>query len=855
MTKNKYANLLVILAASLLLCIAFGTAAKAAEIPEGTPPEPIEAVEKETPEVDPASLPSKIILRDYLVISQVGTYGRKPLHVDRLESQLVQGSWQTPKAGDTITSPQGSIHRWDPALADKDGTLTHDDLRGGYALAKIDSPIERVMLLEPQGNGTCWVNGDPRPGDPYFTGQLLLPVQLNKGENQFLFHVGSGELSARLVAPQQSQFIDLRDNTLPDLVAGTEGTFYGSVLVVNAGVETLRGIYLETELTDQETQKADATSMIPLTARKLTFKLIGKIPTDREKVEIELRLMQAHGSAAKQLDAVKLALDIKQPDELYRRTFISEIDGSVQMYAVQPAKPGSKSNPALIVSLHAAAENAVDQAELYSPKDWAQVIAPTNRRSYGFDWEDWGRIDALEAISDAEAHFQTDSRRVLLSGFSMGGHGAWHLGVNYPGRFAAIAPNAGWVSFKAYGGLARTDTSTDLENMLTRATGISDTVKLVKNLSPTAVSIIQGEADQIVPVDQARMMRKELATFHPNFSYHEKPGGDHTWSQDQLDSPLLQEFMKAQTSAKPDEVTQINFITANPGVSSKMHWLTIEAQEEQFQPSEVTIHYDSNQRKFLGSTKNVERFTLDVAHLEPRQAVSLVIDGEKIGPVSWPSGSPKIWLEKDEKRWRNSTQAPYLQKGPHRYGLFKDALRNRVLFVYGTEGTPAENAWSLAKAKFDAETFAYRGSASIEVIADEDFDMDKEPNRNVILYGNADTNGAWPALLSTSPVQVRRNQLNIGSRPELGDNIACIFIRPRPGSNTASVGVVTGTGLSGMKATNRLRYFVSGIAYPDIMVYSADVFSKGENELRMVGYFGLNWSIDEGEFAWRDLAL
>jgi len=37
-----------------------------------------------------------------------------------------------------------------------------------------------------------------------------------------------------------------------------------------------------------------------------------------------------------------------------------------------------------------------------------------------------------------------DTDRVYLTGISMGGYGAWHLGARYPERFAAIAPICGY---------------------------------------------------------------------------------------------------------------------------------------------------------------------------------------------------------------------------------------------------------------------------------------------------------------------------------------------------------------------------------------------------------------------------
>ena len=56
------------------------------------------------------------------------------------------------------------------------------------------------------------------------------------------------------------------------------------------------------------------------------------------------------------------------------------------------------SKPALFLSVHGASVEATNQARAYAQKDWGHLVAPTNRRPYGFSWEDWGRMDALEVL-------------------------------------------------------------------------------------------------------------------------------------------------------------------------------------------------------------------------------------------------------------------------------------------------------------------------------------------------------------------------------------------------------------------------------------------------------------------------
>ena len=112
----------------------------------------------------------------------------------------------------------------------------------------------------------------------------------------------------------------------------------------------------------------------------------------------------------KTLDSTKINLRVRQPGQTYTRTFRSSIDGSLQYYAVVPALPGpSAGRPGLVLTLHGAGVEGIGQAQCYSRKPGLYVVAPTNRRPYGFDWEDWGRLDAIEVLELAQRAFPNGS--------------------------------------------------------------------------------------------------------------------------------------------------------------------------------------------------------------------------------------------------------------------------------------------------------------------------------------------------------------------------------------------------------------------------------------------------------------
>jgi hypothetical protein len=305
--------------------------------------------------------------------------------------------------------------------------------------------------------------------------------------------------------------------------------------------------------------------------------------------------------------------------------------------------------------------------------------------------------------------------------------------------------------------------------------------------------------------------------------------------------------------SRPDraEVRHVEFVTASPSVSSECHWATIEAQEKQFNLSSVNITHDPQKRSFAGKTENVARLTLDLGHLKPGP-IQIALDGETLANVEWPGDIGKLWLYRGaDKKWRTGPRPAATEKYPARSGPFREAFRNRVLFVVGTKGTDAENAWALQKARLDAESFWYRGNGFIEIVLDTEFGASHDRDRNVVLYGNADTNAVWTTLLDASPVVVRRGVVTIGSREAKGEDLACLFVRPRPGSDIALVGVVSGAGIKGMRLTDRLPYFVSGVGYPDCVLFRPEALAKGLSGITAAGFFGNDWSVENGEFAWR----
>jgi dienelactone hydrolase len=677
-------------------------------------------------------------------------------------------------------------------------------------------------------------------------------VWLRAGRNSFLFQVERGRFRGRLIEPEAPIAFAEVDATLPDLILGEPTSTWAGLRVVNATETTIDAFDLTITIGGQAGTASIAQPVSPLTTRKLAIPLVAAAPATGGPVTLRVEGSARVGSRTLPIPARELALKAVPPTAHHVRTFVSGMDGSVQYFGVSPwtraggAQPAGAEKPALVLSLHGAGVEGAGQARAYKPKDWAWIVAPTNRRPYGFDWEDWGRLDAMEVLAEASRRFGTDPARTYLTGHSMGGHGTWHVGVSQPDTWAAIAPSAGWHSFSSYGGGPTYKDPNPVEKMLARANQPGETMNLARNLLHYGVYVLHGDKDDNVRVDQARAMREVLGKFHPDFTYYERPGAGHWWGDECVDWPPLFDFLKARRREPDASINRVEFVTANAATSSVSRWVAVLRQARPLEYSRVTFDRDPKSGAVKGTTENVSRLAFALA-----VPLSVEIDGSTV-QVSQAGPDGKVHLERLESgAWQAAGTPDPRDKGPHRAGGFKDAFRHRVVLVYGTRGTPDETARAYQKARFDAETFWYRGNGSLEVVADRAFDPAKATDRNVVLYGNADTNTWWTALLGGSPVLVANGHARVGAREFTGADLAAYFVRPRPDSPTTSVGAVAWTGPAGWFAASPIQYFVSGAGFPDLVLFSADMLRSGTAGVRGIGWFGPDWSVERGDFAWQ----
>ena len=772
-------------------------------------------------------------------------YGRQALVSDELAHRLFTNDSIAPEEGTVFNTENGGV-RWRSVSADSTGTFRGESVSEGYLYLSYQSNVDTTALMHIRGNSMFFINGVPRFGDPYKSGWLYTPVKLKQGRNDILVRCTRWArwqgIEANMIFPEQQVSLNTEDLTLPYVVLNKDKPkLTAAVTVINATDREQNELEIETSLEGRKLSRS-LPSVPPMTIRKLPFSFDGSNINKKGRYACTLQLK----NESSVLDEKQIQIPAVDTGESYNATFTSDIDGSVQYYSVTPQKGGIKEGSSLFLSVHGAGVQAINQARAYNPKDWGTLVAPTNRRPRGFNWEDWGRLDALEVLDIAKNKFQPDSQRIYLTGHSMGGHGTWYLGATYPGKWAAIAPCAGYPSLHDYGssdGRIPEQSTSRTEDILLQASTPSKVMEMIDNYKASGIYIFHGDSDRVVPVELSRDMRERLGTFHTDFSYYEYPGGSHWFGNESVDWPPIFNYFKWHSIAPDNEVNLIDFTTPSPSISSKYWWAGVLQQQQSYHFSRLNLKRDLENKTIRGTTDNIRTLSFSLESFNKGDTVSIGLDQSQ--PLSYitQTESDKIYLQK-QGSWMIDEKPDPREKGVNRNGSFKEPFNHRMVFVYGASGSDEETRLNYEKARYDAEAWYYRGNGSVDIMTGKEFDPEEYPDRGVILYGNASNNAAWDELLSECPIQVRRGSISAGNNLYEGNDLGAYFMWPREDSKVASVAVVSGTGATGMKATEANQYFASGSGFPDFMVFSVDMLAEGIDGIRCTGFYNNQWKID-----------
>ena len=141
------------------------------------------------------------------------------------------------------------------------------------------------------------------------------------------------------------------------------------------------------------------------------------------------------------------------------RGYVSRVDGSIQPYVVEipagldrskPARPRRPPRPERRYERGPLHPSRIS-ASRSRPNDLYLTLHVFGRGNNAYRWA--GETDVFEAIDAVRRNEKVDDDRVVLRGFSMGGAGAWHLGLHYPSSWCSVEAGAGFTETIRYAGL------------------------------------------------------------------------------------------------------------------------------------------------------------------------------------------------------------------------------------------------------------------------------------------------------------------------------------------------------------------------------------------------------------------
>ncbi|MBR57701.1 MAG: hypothetical protein CMH54_06535 [Myxococcales bacterium] len=714
-------------------------------------------------------------------------------------SQLDYGVFEMPEAGpdeygvvwvEKVPEENGSIGSYSPSIV--------------YAATVIEVEETTRLIARADRASSIYLNGGLQPGDVYASGKTRVPFILQPGKNLLVVQAygRNNDVRISLWTTVDELAFNLNDTTMPHLVVDRADHQHIGVPILNMTNNAISDVTARVIENDVFAETSvHYPSIGPAAVTQIGFELFPKAPyvASEDGIPVTLRLESQSLDWSYEREVVIPTVDASDG---YRRTFRSPVDASIQYYGVrEPIEVDPEQKYGLVLSLHGAGVQGIGQARSYKPKEWTYIIAPTNRRPFGFDWEEWGRLNGLMALANAREHFSIDDTRIHLTGHSMGGHGTWHVGVTTPGHFAVIAPSAGWQSFYTYGG------SNKPGGPFARSRAHSDTLNYITNIAKRTIYIIHGTADDNVPFSEGQAMHEAVSEVCEEVYFHQEPDAGHWWDGDQspgvdcVDWPPLFEVMESRT-VDPLEL-DFNFISPSPSYSPWHSYIRLQSAITPYE--DLTVNSSEEDQGLTLTTDNVRSMQIDGAALRARGLETIQIDGEM---VDLPDGLLE-WGPTDGKN--ESLHGPYNQ-----------VYHQPFCFVYGEE----RQAYAQVVA-YMTSFWNLIGNGHSCALPFSDLTEDIEEDYNLIFVGVSQENAGVPDL------GIHWDQGNIHVADHSYSAAGMLMVYPRKNRLAAL--------LTTPSAVEHLLYWVipfsSRSGMPDYLVWS-------EAGLVTAGFFTPEWSYD-----------
>jgi len=534
--------------------------------------------------------------------------------------------------------------------------------------------------------------------------------------------------------------------------------------------------------------------------------------------------------------------------------YTSRVDGTVQPYAVVVPEGVSRERTnrvRLDVVLHGRnatlSEVRFLAAQDGKPPGEAQALTlhVFGRGNNAYRWA--GETDVFEAIEAVKRTFPVDELRVVLRGFSMGGAGAWHLGLHHPALWSSVEAGAGFTETKRYARLK------DVPPYQEKALHIYDAVDDALNAFNVPFAGYGGENDPQLQastnvVDALKALgftlkTEGLVTRGEGIDFLRVVGEKMGHKVDPASTKLLNAFHDEHARVGLDlNPKRVRFVTYTVKYG-KAAWLSVEQLREHYVRAEVDAQVRGG-RVVVDKAENVAVLAVD------RHAGETIVLGGQEFPLEGAVKGllPNVYFRATGSGWRvldyNESRAFEENTGRDKrrglQGPIDDAFTGSFLCVRGTETpwSPAVGRWSSARLDQFVEDWRVGMRGEVRVKNDTEVTPEDVENHHLILFGDPGSNRLIARVYHDLPLSWTRSEVKLGGATYTPADHAPVLVAPNPLNPHRYVVLNSGHtfGAKEFAGTNALLYPRLG----DYAVFQTD----GRNAtVKASGYFDEGWSL------------
>jgi hypothetical protein len=399
-----------------------------------------------------------------------------------------------------------------------------------------------------------------------------------------------------------------------------------------------------------------------------------------------------------------------------------------------------------------------------------------------------GEVDFFEALADVKRRFPVDEDRVVIRGFSLGGHSAWHLGAHFAADWAAVAPGAGFAESPAFLRFFEKDKleATWWQEKLWQ---LYDAPAYAENFRNVPVIAYSGEKDR--QKQAADLMGTVLARVGIDLVHVVGPDTGHSYHPESKVriNQLVDALVARGRDPRPAKVS----LTTPTLKYNRQAWLQVDGLGEHWEPARA----DGELRgpdEVVVKTSNVTGLSLVLpsgqAPFFAGKAPRVVLDGQRLsGPAALRSD--RSWSASFHKAGGRWKAGPVPDDGAPRkvhdlQGPIDDAFTDAFIFVVpsGKSAATEVSGWVVAEQNRAIREWRRQFRGEPQVRQDRLLTDEEIAGNNIVLWGDPQSNQVLARIIEKAPgklpISWTKEAIVVGKQSFPADRHALIAVYPNP---------------------------------------------------------------------------